>query len=113
MVTGQKVEDCFMMDQADIGISIDPKFDMVRKSSAIQVDNISYIIESMQYGRCIIFNIRRFMLYQTTIALNLCIFLLLGSFRFKETPVSPSTILWLNFVMDTMAGIIFGMELPD
>jgi magnesium-transporting ATPase (P-type) len=35
MVTGDKVEDCFMMDQADIGVSIDPNQDMVRKSSAI------------------------------------------------------------------------------
>jgi magnesium-transporting ATPase (P-type) len=53
------------------------------------------------------------MLYQTTIALNMSLFLLIGLIRFKETPVSPSTILWLNFVMDTMAGIIFGSELPD
>ena len=85
----------------------------VEDTSAIQIQNISYLIESMEYGRCIIFNIRKFMLYQTTIALNLSLFLLIGEIRFKEPPVSPSTILWLNFVMDTMAGIIFGSELPD
>lgn len=113
MVTGEKVEDCFLMDQADIGVSINPMQDMVRKSSRIQIQNISYLIESMAYGRCIIFNIRKFMLYQTTIALNLSLFLLIGSIRFKETPVSPATILWLNFIMDTMAGQIFGSELPD
>lgn len=53
------------------------------------------------------------MLFQTTIALNLAIFLGIGSLRFKESPISPSTILWINFIMDTMAGIIFGSELPD
>lgn len=113
LVTGENVEDCFMMDQANIGVSIDPKLDMVRKSSQIQVKNITYLIEAMQYGRCITINIRKFMLYQSTIALNLAIFIGIGCFRFKEPPISPSTILWLNFIMDTMAGIIFGSELPD
>lgn len=60
-----------------------------------------------------IYNIRRFILYQTTIALNLVLYMTIGSIRYEESPISPSTILWLNFVMDTMAGIIFGSELPD
>ena len=33
--------------------------------------------------------------------------------RFIDSPISPSTILWLNFIMDTMAGVIFGTEIPD
>ena len=33
--------------------------------------------------------------------------------RYIDSPISPSTILWLNFIMDTMAGVIFGTEIPD
>lgn len=77
------------------------------------LDNTSYLVEAMQFGRNIIFNIRRFSVYQTTIAINLALFIGIGQMRFLETPISPSIILWLNFVMDTMAGIIFGTELPD
>jgi len=37
----------------------------------------------------------------------------IGIMRYLESPLAPSTILWINFLMDTMAGIQFGSELPD
>lgn len=113
LVTGERFIDCYSMELADFGVSVNPKQAIIRRSSQIQITNISYLIECLQYGRCILVNVRRFLLYQTTIALNLAIFIGIGQFRFKEQPLSPSTILWLNFIMDLMAGIIFGSYLPD
>ena len=86
---------------------------MVVRSSSIFVKNISYIVEGMLFGRTIFNNVRKYMLYQSTIAINLALFIGIGSIRFKESPLTPSMILWLNFVMDTMAALVYGCELPD
>ena len=63
MITGERLEDCYSMDVADFGVSVNPKQAIVRRSSQIQITNITYLIECLQYGRCIFVNIRRFLLY--------------------------------------------------
>jgi len=93
------------MAEADIGIAISDKNDMLKKASSVTLKNISYIVECMQFGRKISNNVRKFMLYQAIIAINLTIYMTIGFVRYLESPIAPSTILYLNFIMDTMAGI--------
>ena len=36
----------------------------------------------------------------------------IGSVVFKEYPIKPAVILWINFIMDTFASIVLASELP-
>ena len=66
----------------------------------------------MQYGRNIFENIRKFVQYQLACAINLVIFVSLGSFIHSDSPMSPPQILWLNCLMDTIAASILSSEIP-
>lgn len=86
--------------------------DIVKKTSDIVVGDFSLVIDCIQYGRNIFENIRKFVQYQLACALNLVIFVALGSFIHKDSPMSPPQILWINCLMDTIAASILSSEIP-
>ena len=112
-VSGSSDEDSFGMGEADVGISINSAYAMLRLSSNLLLKDITYVVDAMQFGRNIHDNMRKFLVYQLTTGVNLTFYILIGTMLYIRSPISPSTILWVNFLMDTLAGTVFGQELPD
>jgi magnesium-transporting ATPase (P-type) len=105
-VSGERITDCFALNEADVGFTLfnngahgldskeiikepKPTSDIVRKTSDIVLNDYSLIIDCMQYGRNIFENIRKFVQYQLACAINLVIFVSLGSFIHADSPMSP------------------------
>jgi Ca2+ transporting ATPase len=86
--------------------------DIVKKTSAILVKDFTMYIDSMQYGRNIFENLRKFVQFQLACTVNLVIFVSLGSFIHKDSPMSPPLILWMNCLIDTIAAAILASEVP-
>lgn len=73
-------------------------------------DNFLSIANAILFGRTIFKSIRKFIIFQLTI--NLCAvgLSIIGPFIGIETPVTIVQMLWINMIMDTLAGIAFSYE---
>ena len=88
--------------------------EVAKEASDIVVldDNFLSISSSVLFGRTIFKSIRKFIIFQLTV--NLCAISLsiIGPFIGVETPVTVIQMLWVNMVMDTLAGLAFAFEPP-
>jgi magnesium-transporting ATPase (P-type) len=75
-------------------------------------DNIASITRAILYGRTIFKSIRKFIIFQLT--MNLCAVgvSIIGPFIGIDTPVTVMQMLWINIIMDTLAGLAFAGEPP-
>ena len=75
-------------------------------------NNFLSISKAILFGRTTFKSIRKFIIFQLT--MNLCaIFLsIIGPFVGIETPITVIQMLWVNMVMDTLAGLAFAYEPP-
>ena len=75
-------------------------------------DNFLSISKAVLYGRTIFKSIRKFIILQLTINMCAMVLSLIGPFVGIDTPVTVIQMLWINMVMDTLAGVAFAFEPP-
>jgi magnesium-transporting ATPase (P-type) len=77
-----------------------------------QVQRLS-IARAVLYGRTIFHSIRKFIVFQLT--MNFCAVCVsfIGPFIGIEMPVTVTQMLWINIIMDTLAGLAFAGEAPQ
>ena len=75
-------------------------------------DNITSICNAVLYGRTIFKSIRKFIIFQLTVNLCAIILAILGPILDITNPVTVIQMLWVNMIMDTLAGIAFAKEPP-
>jgi magnesium-transporting ATPase (P-type) len=75
-------------------------------------DNFLSIAKAILFGRTIFKSIRKFIIFQLTV--NFCAISLsiVGPFIGINTPITVIQMLWINMVMDTLAGLAFSYEPP-
>ncbi len=111
-MTGDGANDAPAVKNSDVGFSMGSGTEMTKESSDIVIldDNFASLTKAVLYGRTLFKSIRKFLVFQLTVNLSAILVAFLGPFFGFDLPLTMTQLLWINIIMDTLAGLAFAGE---
>merc|ERR1719453_886303 len=97
---------------ANVGLSMGSGCTVAKENADLVIlDNDFHSINNaIMWGRMIFDNVRKFMQFQLTINISLCLIVVLSSATLGNSPFGVIQLLWINLIMDTLAAIAICTE---
>lgn len=114
-VTGDGTNDALALKTAHVGLSMGLCGTEIAKEASdicILDDNFKSIMMAIMWGRCVFDNVRRFLQFQLTVNVAALVISFLGSCVWKQSPLKPIQLLWVNLIMDTFGALALATERP-
>lgn len=114
-MTGDSISDAEALKKADVGLCMGSGCDVAKDNSDLVILDNNYIsiFKAVKWGRAIFDNVRKFIQFQLTINLVLCIITILGGASVGYTPLNVIQMLWVNLMMDILGAIAICTEPYD